>query len=243
MSEEAKNLVFKRELKRSLSREQVARERAALRTIKRRITELKILRVYHQRKIRTVSRQARQRIRIAARRDRETLTRRIAELTQQLRTARAKRRDIARRVALARVAVSRLAKRAIDRNRAEYEQAKAGLETLRRDHEQSLRVLREITGNVRLLRSSRKERRVEADDAVRANLPPDLIEVFDEVKSRIKERPGRSRTEAFLEWVEAHPDDVWMVKQREADRELRQLVKAQRYKGRELIAAAPGVPF
>jgi hypothetical protein len=52
------------------------------------------------------------------------------------------------------------------------------------------------------------DRRTESDDEVRANLPPELVAVFEKVKRAIKAGPRRSRTEAFLEWVEANEDQI-----------------------------------
>lgn len=79
------------------------------------------------------------------------------------------------------------------------------------------------------------ELRAESDDAVRANLPPDLVPVFDRVRRSIKGTPRMTRTERFLEWAAEHPADVWEI-QREADhramvahdRELRELERAAR---------------
>lgn len=57
-------------------------------------------------------------------------------------------------------------------------------------------------------RASKRERRAESDDAVRHNLPPELVPVFDEVRRDIKASAHRSRTESFLEWVEDNEGEV-----------------------------------
>ncbi|HEX7273107.1 MAG TPA: hypothetical protein VF420_13250 [Casimicrobiaceae bacterium] len=243
MTEAAKNIAWKRELRRSLKREQVARERAALHAIRRRILQLRVERVDAQRALRLAARGTRQKIRTLAKARRTELRKSIAELVARLRTTRSDLRRLRGRVKLARELVRRLVARRTNAMREKYEASRAELERLKREHTEALQTLRELNGRLRVVRSTRAERRAESDDAVRANLPADLVEVFDAVKAQIKERPGRSRTEAFLEWVEAHPDDVWVIKQRRADRELRDLVRAQRHRGRRLIAAASDIPF
>jgi hypothetical protein len=52
------------------------------------------------------------------------------------------------------------------------------------------------------------EKKAESDDFVRQNLGDDkeLIDLFNTVKSKIKPSPQRSRTEAFFEFVESHPE-------------------------------------
>lgn len=74
-------------------------------------------------------------------------------------------------------------------------------------------------------RSTRRERVQESDDEVRSNIGDDLLPVFEHVKRSIREAPGRSRTEAFLEWVEAHPDDVLQIKGETADVETKRLIR------------------
>ena len=50
------------------------------------------------------------------------------------------------------------------------------------------------------------ERRAESDDEVRSNISGDLIALFDKMKRGIKATPRMSRTEAFLAYVEEHPE-------------------------------------
>lgn len=95
-------------------------------------------------------------------------------------------------------------KGAIDR--AVYE-----LETVRKDRA----VLKQIErGNrartkERAKRSTSAERLAESDDEVRSNLPPELVPLFDRIRKGIKPGLRKSRTEAFLEYVEAHPEEVY----------------------------------
>ncbi len=91
----------------------------------------------------------------------------------------------------------------------------------------------------RRVRSTARERRQEDDDAVRANLPPDLVPVFELVKKKIKAGPRRSRTEAFLEWAEENPGEIVAVQQAQAEADLAKLLadesrhnKAMRKAGR-----------
>lgn len=77
-------------------------------------------------------------------------------------------------------------------------------------------------------RSSARERRQEDDDAVRHNLPADLVPVFDQVKKKIKGGPRKSRTEAFLEWAEENPDEIVAIQQVDADAYLAKLLQQEK---------------
>ena len=48
----------------------------------------------------------------------------------------------------------------------------------------------------------------ESDDEVRANIPPELRALWERTKGRLRGSARRSRTEAFLEYAEAHPDEA-----------------------------------
>ncbi len=111
-------------------------------------------------------------------------------------------------------------------------------------------------GKTPAARATARERREEDDDAVRANLPSELVPVFDKVSRRIKGGPRRTRTEAFLEWAEENPDEIIGVQQEQADKDLRLLLRQQRELGRsvrsarrykatpeELAELLAGVPF
>ena len=79
----------------------------------------------------------------------------------------------------------------------------------------------------RVERSTVRERKQEDDDAVRNNLPAELVPVFNKHRRSIKGSARRSRTEAFLEWAEENPDEVLAAQQTEADRALKDLIKQQ----------------
>lgn len=94
------------------------------------------------------------------------------------------------------------------------------------------------------LRSTARERGGESDDAVRNNLAPDMVPVFNAVRKHIKGGPRKSRTEAFLQWAEENPGEVYELMQHDADRYLAQLLAEQERTQRELKRASiAGVPF
>ncbi len=87
-------------------------------------------------------------------------------------------------------------------------------------------------GKAPKVRATARERSQEDDDAVRANLPPELVPVFDKMARKIKGTPKRTRTEAFLDWAEENPDEILSVQQAVADKALREMLKQQRELGR-----------
>jgi hypothetical protein len=96
------------------------------------------------------------------------------------------------------------------------------------------------------VRSTSRERSQESDDAVRSNLPPEMIRVFDSVRKHIKGGPRKTRTEAFFEWAHENPDEVWSVMQHTADRELAKLLAEQEQTTKAYKRARSGrhaVPF
>jgi len=79
-----------------------------------------------------------------------------------------------------------------------------------------------------LLRSTKRERVQEDDDAVRRNLPADLVPVFDQVKKKIKGSARKSRTEAFLEWAEENAGEIVAIQQADADAYLAKLLQQEK---------------
>lgn len=69
------------------------------------------------------------------------------------------------------------------------------------------------------------ERRSESDDEVRANIPRELVPVFERVKRSIKPSDRRTRTEAFLQWVHDNEDEAHAVVFDQVDREVERLVR------------------
>jgi hypothetical protein len=125
--------------------------------------------------------------------------------------------------------------------------------TLREERElqaQLKRLAKDASMKAARHKASAKERRAESDDYVRGNLPPELVGVFDRVKGTIKGSARRTRTEAFLEWVQEHPEDVLRHQENAADREVAALVAehhataARLRKGKRHYAElAEAVPF
>lgn len=74
------------------------------------------------------------------------------------------------------------------------------------------------------LRSTATERRQESDDEVRSNLSPEMVGVFNKVRRHIKGNLRKSRTEAFLEWAEENPEEMFAMLTHETDRELSRLI-------------------
>jgi hypothetical protein len=84
------------------------------------------------------------------------------------------------------------------------------------------------------MRSTARERRLESDDEVRANIPDNLVPVFDSVKKQIKGGPRKSRTESFLEWAEENPEEIVSLQQADADAYLAKLLREQREHGKAM---------
>lgn len=83
------------------------------------------------------------------------------------------------------------------------------------------------------------ERLVESDDQVVSNIPAELVPLWERVKGRMKDRPKKTRTEAFLEYAESHADEILRASEHEADRRLEELLEERDRRDRELSA----VPF
>jgi hypothetical protein len=65
--------------------------------------------------------------------------------------------------------------------------------------------------------ASARERRAESDDEVRANIPPELVPLFDRVKRQIRASDRVTRTEAFLHYAHEHPDEDLQALEHKAD--------------------------
>lgn len=79
----------------------------------------------------------------------------------------------------------------------------------------------------RKLRTTHVERRQESDDEVRGNIPPEWLDLFERIKSRIRASGRKSRTEAFFEYVHDHPREVLEATQDASDAYVRQLEREQ----------------
>lgn len=190
------------------------------------------------------------RLRRELERDRRAKVReRLKELARLIREARKMRREAVQAVreecAAARKAASSSCALRAQREReigAERIAArKLELEAERRD-EKLLRAA-DRRGRPRV-RATSSERRRESDDEVRANIPDGLVPVFDSVRRFIKGTPRKSRTEAFLEWTEENADEVYAIRNRQADREIAKLIAEQdRLERLNRRASLADVPF
>jgi hypothetical protein len=94
------------------------------------------------------------------------------------------------------------------------------------------------------VRSTAAERASESDDEVRANIPSELIPAFDKNRRYIKGTPRKTRTEAFLQWAEENPAEIWALQNEQAEREIRAMVREHNRHARAVGAAElDDVPF
>lgn len=112
--------------------------------------------------------------------------------------------------------------------RGEVQRTKAELVT-ERAYQRSLRVLErgERERKRAEKRATAAERRSESDDEVRANIPAELRPTFEKVKRQIKGTARKSRTEAFLEWVEEHPAEEYAAIDDATDRAIAEMERRQ----------------
>lgn len=74
-------------------------------------------------------------------------------------------------------------------------------------------------------RATAAERRAESDDEVRRNIPAELVGLFNKVKRDIRPSARMSRTEAFMKWAEGNPEEVLTAQEWAAERDVARLVK------------------
>lgn len=92
-------------------------------------------------------------------------------------------------------------------------------------------------------RVTRIERQAESDDEVRGNISPELVSLFERVKRSIKASPRMSRTEAFLQYAEEHPDEVLVAIDDKTDALIRELEQQEREARRALRRGPPRPRF
>lgn len=112
--------------------------------------------------------------------------------------------------------------------RGEVKRTKADLDA-ERAYQRSLRVT-ERAAKARkqtTKRATRAERAQESDDQVRANIDPALRPLFEKVKRQIKGSARKSRTEAFLEYVEAHPREEYHAIEDATERMIAEMERRQ----------------
>lgn len=91
----------------------------------------------------------------------------------------------------------------------------------------------------RAIRSGRHHALSQSDDTVRGNIPPELVPLWERVKGRIKGSDRKSRTEAFLQYAEEHPGEVFAVIDTRTDALIAELEKDHR---RATVAARRPMP-
>lgn len=168
---------------------------------------------------------------------RKKVKRRLSDLRQLIRAARAVRRESLARIRL-QCRTARVKLRSVCQMRAEKAKAEGAKHITERQRElaeeKSLDKLHKSTderhrrGVVRVGLTSQKkarERAQESDDEVRGNLDRGMVEVFNKVRRHIKGTDRKSRTEAFLEWAEENPSEVYVIQNQEAEKEIRKMVR------------------
>ena len=73
---------------------------------------------------------------------------------------------------------------------------------------------RKAAGALRSMK--RREALQESDDAVERDIDPSLVPVWRRVKRQFVDTPRMSRSEAFLHWVEEHPEEVAVLQEQVA---------------------------
>jgi hypothetical protein len=142
----------------------------------------------------------------------------------------------ARQTCTVRVGEARAIKDEIQRSRAALLAERKYQADLRRIDAAHRQRRREAPGITRL------ERQGESDDEVRANVPADLVALFERVKRSIKASPRMSRTEAFLKYAEEHPHEVLVAIDDKTDALIRELEQQERQAARALRLGPPRSP-
>jgi hypothetical protein len=100
---------------------------------------------------------------------------------------------------------------------------------------------RHVKGSVR---STSAERSQESDDEVRANLPRELVAFFNKHKRQIKGTARKTRTEAALQYAEENPDEVWILQNEQAEKDIRAMIREHNQHARAVGASTlDDVPF
>lgn len=79
-----------------------------------------------------------------------------------------------------------------------------------------------------LSRATGRERASESDDEVRANIPSELVPMWNRVRKGIKGSPRKSRTEAFMQYAEENPREHYAGVEDKTDALVRELERQQR---------------
>lgn len=141
-------------------------------------------------------------------------------LLDEMRAAVKAERTAARHACDVRISDARGLRSEIARAREQYAAERQYQRDLRRIEAGNKKTLAQF------VREQRRAARSESDDEVRSNIPPDLIALFNRVKRQIRGSDRRSRTEAFLEYAEQHPDEAIEAIEDVSDRQMAKLQAA-----------------
>lgn len=181
-------------------------------------------------------RQAKQREREAMKRARALCKRARDRVRLEVATLRARERARLNRE----IAEMRAAERAACRARKARVRAAGGSLSRKRraellEERRTQEIIRRAERRVeRQAKSTARERRQESDDAVRGNLPPELRPLWDKFKGDFRNTKRATRTEAFLEWAEANPEEVLRMQSDQAERDVVRLVREREKLQRKL---------
>jgi hypothetical protein len=98
--------------------------------------------------------------------------------------------------------------------------------------------IRRYTQKPKLKRAAAARRRAEviaeSDSEVLANIPAELVPVWEAKKRAIKATPRRTRTETFLEWAQEHPADVLVILDRQFHEDVEKMARDEAQLRREV---------
>jgi hypothetical protein len=209
-----------------IAREEKRKKRALLADLRRQIREARA-----QRKAALSGAKERCRSeRLAARERAKALKQRVLE---ELREAMQTERLRARETCAARLVEARSVSERIHRTRAELEAERAFQREMRRIERGNRQRAQEAH------RATAAERRSESDDTVRDSIPSEYLALWEKVKPSIRGSHRMSRTEAFLHYVEEHPDELLATLDDKTDALIRELESRQRQVRDELGDYAP----
>ena len=186
------------------------------------------------RQARTDRKAALEQARARCRGERLAARQRVQELRErvirELREAVAAERASARETCSARLGAARGISDRIARVRAQLEAERSYQRDMRRIERANSQRTRQAH------RATAAEHRSQSDDTVLGNIPPELVSLWERVKRSIRGSDRMSRTEAFLEYAESHPDEVLEAIEDRTDalvRELeaRELEASQAFRG------------
>ena len=232
---------WKKKTLRELASDLRARDRQKLRDLRHRIQSLKLKKRAALASIRSECKAERARVAAAIRSLRSETLAALRVRAQDMRTAARGTCSVAKNDARSKLAHE------LDRAAQELREERVTQHIVRTSDKRH-----QVPGRSRI---ASKERLGESDDEVIRNLSPDMAAVFQHVRRSIKGSPRRTRTEAFLEWAHDNPDEVWTIRQADAEADLQKLIaeeeehyrsmqSSKRYRDPEAMAIAlANVPF